>query len=441
MSILATLAETLQQVLGPSLDQLGCDTGLIQRERKFSGASLLKTIVLTVMKAGQPTPMDYLKTASLLGVHVTQRALGKRFTSKLVTFLRHVLEELLEHSLEAAPAAVPLLMKFTVVFVGDSTTIALPDEYAEEFSGCGGKSGSGKASMKIQVLWNLTTGKLTKFLWEPGRQHDSQSVALEESPPAGSMTIYDLAYFDLKRFRKWTNDGAFWISRLQTGTVTCRDDGLAFHLLDHLKRHASDGRLDEWIVLGAEERLKCRVIALRVPERIAAQRRRKAYKQAQKHGLTPSERHLAWCDWTVFVTNCPEDLLTWKEVVVLYRSRWQIELMFKLWKSHNKLASYRTGASSAQRMAELWAKMIGVILQHWILLKTSWPQVRRSLWTAAGLIRDRLTILIDALDDLGRLIKKLEELAVAITEIAKVGTRKKEPTWFQLLLNPELLTW
>jgi hypothetical protein len=32
-------------------------------------------------------------------------------------------------------------------------------------------------------------------------------------------------------------------------------------------------------------------------------------------------------------------------------------------------------------------------------------------------------------------------LGVAITEIAKVGTRKKEPTWFQLLLNPELLTW
>ena len=441
MSILAGLAETLQRILGPSLDQLGQDAGLIQRVRKFSGASLVKTIVLTVMKRGQPTPLDYVTTASLLGVHVTQRGLGKRFTPKLVAFLRRVLEELLEQSFDAAPAAVPLLEKFTAVFVGDSTTLALPDDYAAEFPGCGGKSGSGKAALKIQVLWNLATGKLTKLLLEPGRQHDSRSAALEESPPAGSVTIYDLAYFDLKRFRKWACDGAFWISRLQTGTVTRSDDGLAFNLLDHLKRQPAGGRLDEWILLGAEERLKCRVIALRAPQDVAARRRRKAYEKAQKHGQTPSARHLAWCDWTVFVTNCPAELVTWKEVVVLYRSRWQIEIMFKLWKSHNKLATDRAGTSPEQRMAELWAKMIGVLLQHWILLTTSWPQIGRSLWTAAGLIRDRLTILIDALDDLGRLIQKLSELEVAITKIAKVGTRKKEPSWFQLLLNPELLTW
>ena len=33
------------------------------------------------------------------------------------------------------------------------------------------------------------------------------------------------------------------------------------------------------------------------------------------------------------------ELLTWKEVVVLYRARWQKELLFKLWKSHNHLAA------------------------------------------------------------------------------------------------------
>ena len=37
------------------------------------------------------------------------------------------------------------------------------------------------------------------------------------------------------------------------------------------------------------------------------------------------------------MTNCPPELLNWKEVVVLYRARWQIELLFKLWKSHNHL--------------------------------------------------------------------------------------------------------
>ena len=50
-------------------------------------------------------------------------------------------------------------------------------------------------------------------------------------------------------------------------------------------------------------------------------------------------------EWTIFVTNCPPEMLTWKEVVVLYRARWQIELLFKLWKSHNRLAQQEMNAS------------------------------------------------------------------------------------------------
>ncbi len=47
--------------------------------------------------------------------------------------------------------------------------------------------------------------------------------------------------------------------------------------------------------------------------------------------------------WSLFVTNAPDELLTGKDVVVLYRARWQIELLFKLWKSHNQRARQRAG--------------------------------------------------------------------------------------------------
>jgi hypothetical protein len=42
--------------------------------------------------------------------------------------------------------------------------------------------------------------------------------------------------------------------------------------------------------------------------------------------------------------------------------------------------------SPGQRLAELWAKLIGVLVQHWLLLTTPWPDARRSLWKAAGVI-------------------------------------------------------
>ena len=160
-----------------------------------------------------------------------------------------------------------------------------------------------------------------------------------------------------------------------------------------------------------------------------------------KRGATPSREHLEWCDWTAFVTNCAAESLTWKEVVVLYRSRWQIELLFKLWKSHNRLARHAEVKSPERRLAELWAKLIGVVLQHWLLLATSWPDARRSLGKAAGVVRAGLALVAAAVDELDRLIDVLAQLQATVAAIAQVASRKKHPSWFQLVMNPELLDW
>ena len=36
---------------------------------------------------------------------------------------------------------------------------------------------------------------------------------------------------------------------------------------------------------------------------------------------------------------------------MLYRARWQIELLFKLWKSHNRLETHRAAASAVEQLA------------------------------------------------------------------------------------------
>ena len=115
----------------------------------------------------------------------------------------------MQHMVAATPVDTPLLAKFTSVRIGDSTTVTLPADCAREFPGCGGKSGSGTAALKIQVLWDLTTGRLLKVLLEPGRHSDAKSAAVEETPPARSLSLWDLGYFCLKRFRRWTAAGAF----------------------------------------------------------------------------------------------------------------------------------------------------------------------------------------------------------------------------------------
>ena len=441
MSIIGQVAGSLQTALGAALDAIGRRTGVIQRQRKFSGSTLFKTLVLTVLKSPNPKTDDFVATAAQLGVTVTPVAVEKRFTDKLVSFLRASLEPMLEHAVAADPVAIPLREKFTAVEVGESTTVTVPDDSAAEFPGCGGKADSSKAAVKIQTTWDLRTGKLTKLEVQPGRHSDAKSEAAEAPVRRGSLLIRDLGYFCLKRFQRWDAEGASWISRWPPGTAVFDADGQPLELLDYVRQHQGSRPIDMPILLGAAERLPCRLIVLRVPQEVADRRRQKAYERAQKHGRVPGEEQLAWCDWTIWVTNCPTELLTWKEVVVLYRARWQIELLFKLWKSHNHLAAFRETWSAVERMAVFWAKLIGVILQHWLLLTSTWSNPRRSHWKAAQVIRQWIVSLTGALDDVDALIGVLAGMTATINAVAHKKRQRKSPSSFQLLLNPELLNW
>src|SRR5919112_4771446 len=109
MSIIGQVASSLQTALGAALDTIGRRTGVIRRQRKFSGASLLKTVVLTVLKSPNATTDDFVATAAQLGVTVTPQAVEKRFTETLIGFLRAGLEHVLEHAVAADPVAIPLL--------------------------------------------------------------------------------------------------------------------------------------------------------------------------------------------------------------------------------------------------------------------------------------------------------------------------------------------
>ena len=71
------------------------------------------------------------------------------------------------------------------------------------------------------------------------------------------------------------------------------------------------------------------------------------------------------------MTNASAEQLTGQEAYDLYRVRWQIELLFKLWKQGNRLS--RFGGSDPERaLAEVYAKLLGAIVQHWTLLTSGW---------------------------------------------------------------------
>src|SRR5579864_5215916 len=124
---------------------------------------------------------------------------------------------------------------------------------------------------------------------------------------------------------------AYWLSRLQPGTAIFDPQGRRRALRTILRGAA----MVDWAVqLGVHHHLPARLLALRVPPEVANQRRRRLRAAAADRGRTPTADSLALADWTILVTNAASDRLSFKEAFVLQRARWQVELLFKLWKSN-----------------------------------------------------------------------------------------------------------
>jgi len=171
-----------------------------------------------------------------------------------------------------------------------------------------------------------------------------------------------------------------------------------------------------------------------VPQEVADQRRRRLRATAREHGRTVSRLALALADWTVCVTNLPPEQLTLPEALVLGRIRWQIELVFKLWKSHGRVDVVRTVKRWRQR-CELYAKLLAMLVAHWVLVARCWRYPDRSLPKAAQPVRQHASGLAESVSTITRLSEKLATIARCIAAGCRMNRRKKRPNAFQLLLD------
>lgn len=85
--------------------------------------------------------------------------------------------------------------------------------------------------------------------------------------------------------------------------------------------------------LGAYERIPTRLSAVHMPDAIVNARRRQAPTTAKKAGDTPSQAHLTLLAWPLFIPNVPATVWSSKTVAVADPLRWQVELVFRAWKS------------------------------------------------------------------------------------------------------------
>src|SRR5438128_8884689 len=386
MTTVPQLAQTLQTVFTTTADAAARATGFVQRRSKLTGAAFVQALVFGWLANPHASIAALAQAAAVVGVAISPQGLDQRCTEAAAAFLEAVLGAAVQAVVAAEPVAIPLLQRFTAVVLLDCSTIVLPDALGLWWPGCGGSSAKHtQAALKLGVRFDLCRGVLRGPLLYDGRTHES-TTPLQRAPlPAGTLRLADLGFFDLEALAQIGAQDGYWLSRLHFTTAVYDAEDRRWEVLELLAAQGT-ATVDLPIALGAQQRLPARLLAVRVPQEVADQRRRRLRATARDRGRTPSAARLAWCDWTLLVTNTPPELLSLREALVLARARWQIELLFKLWKSHGHIDESRSG-KPWRVLCEVYAKLLAMVVQHWLLLTGCWASPARSLVTAAQTVR------------------------------------------------------
>jgi hypothetical protein len=363
---------------------------------------------------------------------VTDTAIDKRFTQECAQFLHAVLEEMSTVVVQAAQAVpLKLLKRFSAVICEDSSTIVLPDDLADLWQGCGGNQAHTAAAVKVHTRWDLTRGRLWGPQLTAGRTADRRSPFTDEALPPGSLYIADLGYFSVLRFVERREAGSYTLSRLQGHTALFTPQGEAICLEFVLPRQV--GQLKEVAVLvGARQRHPMRLLLLRVPKAVGDKRRKDLREDARRRGQTVSEETLHLADWTILVTDVPAKLLRFEEALVLLRERWQMELLYKLWKEQAQVDEWHT-RDRWRKLCEVYAKLLAVTLQHWLIVLFAWHDPQRSLVKLAQVVRDTGWTLMEALAGFRSWRSAMRLIQRRMSSGCHMNKRRKHPNSAQLL--------
>jgi hypothetical protein len=438
MSSLPQVAAALEQVVTEVATEAAGPVGFVRRQRVLTGALFVQALVLGWLAQPEATLHQLTQALAVRGAAITPQGLAKRFGPEAAALLERVLAAAVGAAIATTGVEADLLTRFAGVYVLDCTTIRLPDALAPVWRGGGGRTAQGTASaLKAQVRLELVSGRLEGPALLAGRTHDKAGPWHAASLPKDALLLADLGYWSLERFRALGAAGAFWLSRLDPQTHVFDATGARLELPRWLARQ-DGGAIAAAVVLGGAAHLPARLLAAPVPPAVAADRRRRLRARAKRKGVQPAKATLAVADWTIVVTNVPAARLSVAEAMALARARWPIELLFKLWKQHGGLAASRS-AHPWRVLTEVYAKLTGLVIQHWLLLLGGWTRLDRSLVRLAQTVRAHAGSLLRALGRPRRLREELTVLIRCLGVGGRVAKRKIKPSAFQLWRDPALL--
>ena len=274
------------------------------------------------------------------GLKIQKQSLDERFNLDAITYVKDILKVALERQLNVI-FETRFLPAFKSIRIKDGTRFNLSANLYKHYKGSGGSKGTSNSALCIQFEYDGLSGKiLTLEITDATRNDQTDAKETVSRVEMGDLIIRDLGYYSLPTLAKFDAAEAFFISRLGAKTNIYKPeqkDEISFKELYNDMVRQKQPCIEMEVHVGKKERMPARLIIAIVPEEIYKNRIRKVEKTNKENGYNTSDDYKARCRFNLFITNVKSEVLSADDVLVLYKLRWQIELMFKNWKSILKI--------------------------------------------------------------------------------------------------------
>ena len=332
-----------------TITEIGRATGFFKRERKMTPMKMMMSL-MSCFAGGQGTTLadvqrcyNALSTAPMAYKPFHNQLSKAGFSRFMQTLASHVLSTLVVDVLK--PKRAGLLAEFGRVLIQDGSSFAVNDAVRRTYPGR--FTTVSPAAVELHVTWNLCRESIEQVVLTPDTFTERAELPAVESL-RGDLLLADRGYFDRDYLRAVAAHGGSFLVRAQTG-INPLIEGVnagpraarvvGRHLKDvrgQLSKNQPNDLTVRWQM--GRETLRCRVVS---------------YWNTETRQFV----HL--------VTNLPQERYDAATVSQVYRLRWQIELLFKEWKSHANLRAFST-AKPAIVEGLIWAAIVVAAVKRYL---------------------------------------------------------------------------
>ena len=288
-----------------------------------------------------------------------------------------------------------LYVEFKRVLIKDSTAFEMPSYMKRKYAGYGGNSS--EAAVRIQYEYDLKSGDVTDLSLNSNKTNDYTNAKKTMSKVRkGDLIIRDLGYSGLDRLKDIALKKAFFLNRLKPDMGIYKKEngkyiGISHNTIRKELLRSKKNYLEKNVYIGRRKYMPVRLIIFKVPEDKVRQRLIKQLKKSERRMTKVSSTVLNRVDFNMFITNVDDTVLSAESVFETYKLRWQIELIFKIWKSLVKIHLFKS-VKQERIETNIYANLI-LIMLNWKIITGFTNQIFKKLKLAVSYYKAYKTLL------------------------------------------------